>query len=74
MKSKVLLFWLCLIMWGVLAILMTVFSYQYAKETWTIFSYFWCGVFAFGCGVGTIFFPAATMINIIFTLEGNENV
>ena len=71
MKSKreVIIFWLCLIMWGVLAILMTVFSYQYLKVNWIIGSYFWCGVIAFGCGVGTIFFPAVTMINIIFTQE-----
>ena len=69
MKSKVLLFWLCLIMWATLAVLMTVFSYQYAKENWITLSYFWCGIFSFGCGVGTIFFPAVTMINIIFTQE-----
>ena len=71
MKSKreVVLFWFCLIMWGVLAILMTVFSYQYLKVNWIAGSYFWCGVIAYGCGVGTIFFPLVTMINIIFTQE-----
>lgn len=70
MKSKreVALFWFCLIMWGVLAILMNIFAYHYCKN-YTDLSYFWCGVVAILCSAGVIYFPLVTMINIIFTQE-----
>lgn len=69
MKFKTLLFWLCLTAWEFLAVLVTIFTYDYAKESWLTLSYFWCGLFAISCGVGTIIFPVVTMINLIFTQE-----
>lgn len=67
MKSK-LIFWLGVLGWVLVTVLMVLFTYEYLTAN-SALSYFWCGVAAFGCGVGTILFPLITMINLFFTIE-----
>jgi len=67
MKSK-LIFWLGVLGWVLVTVLMVLFTYEYLTAN-SALSYFWCGVVAFGCGVGTIFFPIITLTHLFFTFE-----
>lgn len=67
MKYKF-VFWSSLVWWGILAVLMTLFATQHMKIN-TDLSYFWCGVVGLSCGIGVIFSPLVTMINLFFTIE-----